>query len=447
MDNCIIRGVSAALPTRVVETDILVKDGVIERIARNISPREGFEEIEARGMYALPGFVDIHCHGGRLFDATLGRYQPESDSFESSEQGYREGLMEFLESAESHGTTTQLLATAAAPPNELKRSLDILGTHCASEDNGRQGALLAGIFIEGSFIKNPEYAGAQNPEFFNTPSTQMFHELNNAAQGTIKYVNIAPEHEEPAFELIKHLKDRNVLVGAGHTEATGDQYARAVENGLRVAVHFTNGPTGGSYKPFNGGGAIEAVLRTNDVFAELITDAYHINPAYVMDIIARKGFERIIVVTDSMFPTDSPGIDEFSLMGVKGKVSENGTHLRVAEKRNTLFGSVLTMDRAFSNILSWMTIEMPGVWRAKHYPLAFDIALTRASRMLSENPAQALGIFSPDSGILGEDPSVYTGSIEMGKRADILLADIKGEAGDYSLSVRETFIGGRRKSW
>jgi N-acetylglucosamine-6-phosphate deacetylase len=231
-------------------------------------------------------------------------------------------------------------------------------------------------------------------------------------------------------------------VGAGHTECTADEYRCAADCGLKVAIHLTNGPTGGSYKPFGGGGAMEAILTSRRVVAEVITDGYHVNPAYVMDIIERKGYDRIVVVTDGMFASDAQGVGEFTRTGIRGRVSDDGRYLQVAGKKDTLFGSVLTMDAAFANVVSWYTAGLNGIWTRRHRPLDLEPAVLRTSRMMSRNPAELLGIFRAKTDAAGVHAG--TGSIEVVKRADIVLARLTGKPGSYRLDVRHTFVGGKK---
>ena len=94
--------------------------------------------------------------------------------------------------------------------------------------------------------------GHKTPRTSRSRVARCFDRLNQAANGSIRYVNVVPEHGDQALDLISYLAEQNVLVGAGHTGATADMYKRAVSQGLRIAVHFTNGPTGSSFKPFRG---------------------------------------------------------------------------------------------------------------------------------------------------------------------------------------------------
>jgi len=342
------------------------------------------------------------------------------------------------------GTTRVLLTTLAAPLDRLEAVLREMDTYIRSDRNGKDGATLVGAFIEGTFIRYPEFAGAQNPEYFETPTLELFERLNQAAGGHIRYVNIVPEHGQVALDLIGNLTRRGVLVGAGHTSCPAETYLEAVKHGLRVAVHFTNGPTGSSFKPFGGGSVLQSVLTSRRVYAELIADGYHVNPAYLLDILHRKGVERIVAITDAMFVTGAKEIDEFEVAGIKGKVSEDRRYLRVTEKENTLFGSVLTMSVAFGNWVSWLTKPMRGIWVDEYLPYETDEAVLMASRMCSSNPALLLGELDPASRCLGQDLEDYVGSLWVGKRADAALIRLNGDEGNCRADVSSVFVHGRR---
>ncbi|MCK5739354.1 amidohydrolase family protein, partial [bacterium] len=341
-----------------------------------------------------------------------------------------------------HGTTRVFLATVAAAKEELSKSFSLLDDflgHCS--DTARNQ--IAGILLEGTFVKNKAFAGAQNPKFFHSPDIDYFKELQEAAFGKIHSVNITPEFGAPALDLIEYLTDNGVVACAGHTGATAIQYEQAIEKGLKVAIHFLNGPTGGSTKPFGHGGAIQAVLRSRDVYAETITDGFHVDPIYVREVLKRKGKTRVMAITDSMFVTGMDDVDTFVVSGVQGKVSANRRYLEVAGTEDTLFGSVLTMDQAFSNIVSWLTAKMDGMWTDAFPAYTFEEAMIQATWMCSRTPAKALNIMRPETLILGQDLSPYTGSIDVGKSADILITSMTGECGNYNLNIEKVIVKGQ----
>jgi N-acetylglucosamine-6-phosphate deacetylase len=442
-ERFLVKNVQIVKPLRILQGDLGLENGVVTYVGEPVQPPTGCRVIDGDGLYALPGFIDIHTHGASLFDLTQGLYDPETRTFDDSDEAYETGIDRTLQTMAAEGTTRVLLATVASPIDKLTHALRCAGRYIRSNRNGLQGARLDGVLLEGTFIRYPEFSGAQNPEHFLSPCVDAFERLNDAAHGNIAYVNVVPEYGEAARPLMEHLARQRVLIGAGHTDASAKQYAEAVKWGLKVAIHFTNGPTGSTFKPFGGGGVLQAVLGSRRVYAEIIADGYHVNPSYVLDILWRKGHDRIIAITDSMFVTGADSIDEFELAGIKGQRSENGRYLAVAGKRRTLFGSVLTMRAAMTNFLSWLTRPMRGIWKDVHDPLDLDEAILAASHFCSANPARALEIFDPPNQKLGQDISMCAGGIQVGKRADVALMRVDGEPGDYDVQVVNTFVGGR----
>lgn len=432
----VIRNAQVVNPDGIRPADVLVEDGRITAVGDGL-PADGAETLNAQNAYLLPGFVDIHCHGGNGFDITWGRYRPATDDFDTSDAAFDAGLTGFLKLKARTGTTCMLATSAAGPLDALKRSYERLADYIASDRNGTEGARIAGIFNEGTFIKRVECAGAQNPKNFYPPQLDTFDALNAAANGHVQYVMIPAEHGEAAVTLARALCERGVLVGAGHTRCGADQLKAMVAAGLRVAVHFTNGPTGTSFKPFHGGDAVEGVLTTDAVHAELICDGFHVNPRYVMDILKRKGFERCVVVTDAMFATGLKDIGTFTFGGMKGEVDAEQGFMRVVGKGNTLFGSALSTDEAFGNVASWLTRGMEGIWNRTHPALERDEAIVQTARMMSWNPAALIGIADTTADTPGR------GRIAEGCAADLLLARIEGEPGALSLNVLRTLIAGR----
>jgi len=241
---------------------------------------------------------------------------------------------------------------------------------------------------------------------------------------------VAPDFGRAGYELTEYLTNKGVVVGAGHSNATCEQITEATRAGLKYFIHFTNGPTGGSYKPFHGGGAIEAVLKSDELYAEQILDGYHVNPAYVRDILWRKGADRIIGVTDCLFAAGSD-VRQFTSGGIRGAISENGDHFQVVGKPGVLFSSNLTMDRGFANLLNWLTVDMQGIWNRLHDVLQLEQALVTAAKILSTNPCVLTRL----------DGKGY-GSIIEGAKADLCVLDIVGPPGNYKVTVESTIVDG-----
>ena len=215
-----------------------------------------------------------------------------------------------------------------------------------------------GIYIEGTFIKEKASRGAHNPKHFQTPSVRLFKKLQLAAKGNIRIVNVAPEWDAPALTLIEYLSSQGIVCATGHSIATGAQYQTAIDRGSTLAVHVMNGFSSSSAKPFHGGGVLETILQSDRVYAEIIADGFHVDKRYVMDIIERKGIDRCVIITDSMFVSGMESMKAFQMSGVKGRVSNGGEYIHIADRGDALYGSVLTMDRAFQNVMNWLMIPM-----------------------------------------------------------------------------------------
>jgi len=436
MNNIHIRNGSVLLPGGLKNVDLEISEGVISDIGapRGTSPAE---TIDARGKFVLPGFIDIHTNGIAGFDFTNGRYDLTSDSFASDEENYLDATEAASRAFLRTGVTRAVLSSVAAPPDQLMKVFRLFDQYKSQQTGTPWKDVLWGINIEGSFIKSAAYRGAHNPAYFLEPSVELYEDLQNASGRRVRIVNVAPEWGDSALRLIEHASAGHVVCAAGHTGATGDQYNEAIRRGTRLAVHFLNGPSLSSGKSLNSGGAIESALRAESFYVEIIVDGYHVDKSYVLDIIRRKGFDRTIAITDSMFATALTGLKKFTFLGVQGVVSQDGRYLQIAGREDSLFGSVLTMDRAFSKILTWLTMPIEGVWTASHPPLEFEDALLKTWQLCSRNPAILLGIYSPNQG-----GAPGTGSIELGKCADIVVAQIERVRDTFALKVDRVIANG-----
>lgn len=428
--DLIIRNGTVVSTRSVRKADVLVRDGQIAEVGR-VRGGKNVPVVDAAGLLVMPASVDIHTHGGMLFDLTGGEYDVAKGEFVASDEGFRRGIPRVLKSFARHGVGRALLATVAAPEEILERSLAHVADYVESAANGVEGTRLEGANLEGTFLMRPERAGAQNPQNFRKPDRAIVDRLQRAARGTMRYVNLVPDYGKPSEDLTRYMTRQGILVGAGHSACDAEVAARCRKAGLRVCVHFLNGALGTSFKPFGGGNMVEAVLRDPEWYAELICDGWHVAPAYVMDTIARKGLDRIVLVTDAMFLTDAKGVTEFTVGGRQGEVHSSGQFLQVKGDSQTLFGSLLHMDRAMANVLNWTTAGGEGIW-ATHKAMRLEEALTGLARASAANPAMLLGL--------------NCGDIAPGKSADITLARLSGKAGAYKYQVKATYVAGRKVS-
>ena len=328
-----------------------------------------------------------------------------------------------------------------APIEQLKTIFRLIARY-REEHECFQNDMFFGIYIEGTFMKEEAYRGAHNPKYFQPPSVRLFRELQRAAGGNIRIVNVVPEWGTPAIKLIRYLSGRGIVCAAGHSGATGEQYLAAIEQGSTLAIHVMNGPSSSSAKPFHGGGVLETLLRSDRVYAEIIADGFHVDKHYVMDIIKRKGIDKCVVVTDSMFVSGIKRLTDFQVSGIKGRMGKGGKYLQIADRGDALFGSLLTMDKAFENVLNWCMMSMPGIWNRQHRALTFEEALRNASQLCSASAAKALGVFEPSTRSLDHNLCSGTGDITIGKRADLVIAGIQRRRNQAKVTVHGTIVNG-----
>jgi N-acetylglucosamine-6-phosphate deacetylase len=205
------------------------------------------------------------------------------------------------------------------------------------------------------------------------------------SEGAIKLITIAPEtSEDNGSEFIKAANELGILVSIGHTDASYEQAKNAIANGITHCTHLFNAmPPIHHRKP----GAIGAILESESVYVELIADGVHVHPSILRMACKAVGYERVILITDAISGADMPD-GKYSLGDQEVFVS-NGT-AQFAD--GTLAGSVLNMNKAFSNIQEFLSID-PAT----------------ASMMTSGNAARHLGV---------DDKF---GTIEVGKRADLVV--------------------------
>ncbi len=428
------------LPDGIRKTDIETIDGRIMALGKLTEDSQAVR-LDASGKYVLPGFIDVHVNGIAGFDLTNGTFNPSTGKFSKKPDLYERGLALALNAFAMRGTTLLGFTILEAPIERLKKILGLIVNY-REKNRTFHNDMIFGIYLEGSFMKEEKFRGAHNPKYFQTPSIRLFRELQHAAKGNIQIVNVCPEWGKPALTLIQYLSSQGIIIATGHSGATGVQYQSAIEKGSSLAIHVMNGPSSSSPKPFNDGGVLETLLRSDRVFAEIIADGIHVDKQYVRDIIERKGIDKCVVITDSMFVTKMKGVKEFQISGIKGKVSKDGNYLQIADRGDALYGSVLTMDKAFQNIMNWFMMRMPGIWNRQHIAHTFEEALFNASQLCSTSAAKALNVYKPSTKCLDHNLSYGTGDIVIGKRADLVLADIQRQQNQVRLTVHNTIVNG-----
>jgi N-acetylglucosamine-6-phosphate deacetylase len=320
--------------------------------------------VDLQGARLLPGFVDLHMHGGGGHSVAASR----------------EAMAAAVAFHRACGTTSTLVSLMTAPVDELCAQLAWAAE--LSRRGAGPGGHVLGSHLEGPFL-SPHRCGAQNPAHMIAPDRAVLHRLIAAAEGTLRVITLAPELDG-ALGLIEPLKRAGVVVAMGHSDATYEQAAAAIRAGAGHATHLFNAmPPLHHRQPGLAGAVLEAGLP-----AELINDGRHVHPALV-SLVARVSACPVLI-TDAI---DATGVGDGTFVLGDQEVHVHGGEARLARTRS-LAGSTLTMDEAVRRAVrdSGLSIE-------------------QASAAASANPARVLEL---DADI---------GSIAVGRRADMVVLD------------------------
>ncbi|MFD8811458.1 N-acetylglucosamine-6-phosphate deacetylase [Streptomyces sp. NPDC059627] len=354
-----LSGARAVLPTGVVEDARLSVEGT--RITAG--PSENAQLIDLTGHWLLPGFVDIHNHGGG------------GASFSS---GTADQVLTGVHTHRLHGTTTLVVSTVTDEMDVLARQAGLLS------ELAEQGEI-AGIHFEGPFI-SPCRKGAHSEGLLRHPDPAEVRKLLDAARGHAKMVTLATELPG-GIDSVRLLAEHGVIAAVGHTDATYEQTVEAIDAGATVATHLFNAmPQIGHRAP----GPIAALLEDERVMVELINDGTHLHPAALQLAFHHAGPDRVAFITDAM---DAAGFGDGRYLLGPLEVEVTDGVARLADS-GAIAGSTLTLDRALRRAV---TVDR--------------LPVEHAVAALSANPARLLGLYD------------RVGSLEPGKDADLLVLD------------------------
>lgn len=271
MAKCIlIKGGLVLQENSFITQDILIKGTIIEHIGKEIPIKEEYKVIDARGLTILPGFVDIHTHGGAMVDFN---------------RAHKEDVVKVSRFFASCGVTSFYATVLTDTIETLKQQLDIISS--VETEN------LRGIHLEGPFL-SALYKGAMPEELLRLPDAELFNELQKVARGKIKIITLAPELPG-SNELIKELTKSGVIVSIGHSNASYEKAREAIECGALSTTHIMNAM---KMLHMHDPGILSAALE-GDTYAEMICDGYHLHPPIIRVLLKIKGLDRMIAVTDS----------------------------------------------------------------------------------------------------------------------------------------------------
>lgn len=343
---------------------IISGDGSIIAVGgEELALPNGTDTIDLAGYAVLPGFIDVHVHGG-------GGYQMMDGNYESLD-----GMSRFHA---QHGTTSFLATTDTDSAERISTAL----SHAADAiKRSVGGAELLGIHLEGPYI-NLKRCGAQNQENIRLPDLAEMERFHASADHSIKLVTIAPE-VEGAMDMVRWLVGRGITVSIGHSDATFEQVYEAVEYGACHTTHHFNGMSPLHHRE---PGVAGAGLMLPELTTELIADGIHVHPAVAKFLFETKGANRVCLVTDAVGCAGMPD-------GIYGHVKmEDGEVLLL--DGTSLAGSSLTMIKAFRNMLDFTGLQPEEILPS-----------------LTEVPARQIGAYE------------RKGSIAVGKDADFVIVD------------------------
>ena len=348
-----------------------------------ISKASGDSDVlDASGCYVIPGLVDVHFHGcvGEDFsDATP------------------DGLQKIADYELSQGVTYICPAGMTLPEDQLAA---ICKNTAAHRKKNAGGAEVVGAHLEGPFLCSSK-KGAQNGDYLHDPDVPMLRRLQEAAEGHVRLVTLAPE-QPGALKFIRAAKELGVAVSLGHTAADYDTALAAFEAGADHATHLYNAmPSLHHRNP----GVIGAARDVAHVQAELICDGVHIHGSVVRLTFAMFGAERMILISDSLRATGMPD----------GEYPFGGQMIEVHGNRATILGHPETLAGSITSLMGCL-----------RQAVAFGIPMRDAVRACTYNPARSIGI---------DDRA---GTLDVGKEASVVLLEEK------DLSIRAILFKGTR---
>lgn len=342
------------------------------------SPGQQDSIIDVMDMIVMPGFIDVHTHGG-------GGYNLHTTDANEI-RGYARWVPET-------GVTSFLIAIVGVPGSipeqQLRAAIEVLNDRVI-------GAEPLGIHLEGPYISVAR-RGAHQPSWLRMPDENETEQLLALTDGHLRLITLAPELPG-ASAMIRRFVDAGITVSMGHTDVNYEKAKEAIQLGVTHATHCFN-----AMRPLlhRSPGPLAAIAQAQQVRGELIADGVHVHPAAMDALVKLLGAERTIVITDALAAAGVPNVD-FDFAGQPARVVRGAARL----SDGTITGSVLTMDQALRNVLQ-MT----------------EVSLQQSVGMLTLNPAHAAQV------------SHRKGRLQVGYDADLLIFN-------HSLALQATICRG-----
>jgi len=328
-----IHGASAVIDgTQKEKVCIKAADGVITAITLNCAETPD----SSHSGTLIPGFVDIHSHGGAGF--YFSDLSPEN-------------VAAARNTHLTHGTTTHIASLVTEPIGVLEEQILRLVPMV-------NAGVFEGIHLEGPYLSHAR-CGAHEPSLLRSPSIDELSALLDAGQGAITMITLAPELDG-GIEAVEYLTSRGITVALGHSQADAATTNAAFAAGAKLITHFSNGMP----KPSKDASTIaEASLAQKKIPLEMIIDGVHVTDEILREVLA-SGEQRTILITDSM--SAAGGADGSYSIGSLDVVVLDGVARLTSN--HSLAGSTLTMDKAFVNFLTFNNNIVDCVFAASTLP-------------------------------------------------------------------------------
>ena len=366
---------------------LLVTDDIISIITEDDISFDDAIEIDAKGNYISPGFIDIHVHGGGGYDFM---------------DGTGEAFLKIAETHARYGTTAMFPTTLTSEKEDL---LQILELYEQADKKNIHGAQFMGMHLEGPYFALNQ-RGAQDAKYIRDPDPKEYKEILEHSC-YIKRWSAAPELTG-AIEFGKYITSKGILAAVAHTDAIYEEVLEAFENGYTLTTHLYSAMSGVTRRnAFRYAGVIESAYILDEMDVEIIADGVHLPSPLLKLVYKIKGPHRTALITDAMRAAAMPEGESVLgnlKTGLKVIVEDGVAKL---PDRTSFAGSVATADRLVRTMIK----------------LA-DVPLLEAVRMITKTPARIMKIDNKK------------GSLATGKDADILIFD-------EDINIKMTMVKGR----
>jgi N-acetylglucosamine-6-phosphate deacetylase len=312
--------------------------------------------LDGSDQIVIPGFVDVHSHGGYGVDVM------DADPEAINQMTYK---------MLAEGITSYFPTTMTQSDENIEKALKAIRK--AKETN----PMIQGIHLEGPFV-SPAYKGAQDDQYMRPADVDKVKYWNDISGGNIRIITYAPEIGETS-EFEAYCKANNIILAAGHTGATYDELKKSEVTHI---THLFNGQLGLHHREV---GPVGYGLLEEKIFVEIIIDGFHLSPEVVKLVYQSKGVDKILLITDSMRAKGEPeGWSE--LGGQKVYVKDKQARL----ENDSLAGSVLTFIDAFKNVMDMTGCRIEEAVKMSAVNQAREFGLDKKGRLTEGNDADIL---------------------------------------------------------